>query len=383
MRMSPADRPFVHGSPAVASRRQAGAPTVSAPLLATLVLLAPAPTRAHEVGASVGRYVLEGRMLEVELTFSSAEIARVRPRIEVQRQGRLDRRDLERVRAALASLLVDPLAVVVRTSSPARCTGEVLTAGPTESDGLTLHARFTCPVAGVPVSVRLGFLPRMTAGHRHVAEVRAGGVSFEEVLWGHADELQISPGPVDRGGDLLGFVELGMEHILTGFDHLLFLLGLILVAGRVRDLVGVVTAFTIAHSITLALAVLDVVSPSGRVVEPLIALSIAYVGAENWLLEDARRRRRWRLAFAFGLVHGFGFAGALAGLGLRGADLPLALLGFNSGVELGQIALLSAIFPLLVALRRWAPFRRHGVRALSTAIALVGLGWFVARVVSP
>ena len=109
-------------------------------------------------------------------------------------------------------------------------------------------------------------------------------------------------------------LKLGIEHILTGADHLVFLLGLLLVAGGWRPLLGVVTAFTVAHSITLALAALSIFAPSPRLVEPAIALSIAYVGVENLLNPDARQR--WRITFPFGLVHGFGFAGALRAIAL-------------------------------------------------------------------
>src|SRR5262249_30813916 len=115
-------------------------------------------------------------------------------------------------------------------------------------------------------------------------------------------------------------LKLGVEHILTGADHLVFLLGLILVGGRWRSLVGVVSAFTLAHSITLALAALSVFAPSPRIVEPAIALSIAYVGVENLFVKDASKR--WRITFPFGLIHGFGFAGALREIALPRAELP-------------------------------------------------------------
>ena len=133
-------------------------------------------------------------------------------------------------------------------------------------------------------------------------------------------------------------LKLGVEHILTGADHLVFLLGLILVGGSLRSLVGVVTAFTLAHSITLALAALSIFAPSPRLVEPAIALSIAYVGVENLFVNDASKR--WRITFPFGLIHGFGFAGALREIALPRAQLPIALVSFNLGVELGQLGVL-------------------------------------------
>src|SRR5262249_1173881 len=119
---------------------------------------------------------------------------------------------------------------------------------------------------------------------------------------------------------------LGIQHILTGYDHLLFLLGLVLIGGPLRSLVGAVTAFTVAHSITLGMAALGVWTPSPRIVEPCIALSIAYVGVDNWFARDAKGR--WRVTFPFGLLHGFGFAGALRDIAVPSANVPTALFAF-------------------------------------------------------
>jgi hydrogenase/urease accessory protein HupE len=172
---------------------------------------------------------------------------------------------------------------------------------------------------------------------------------------------------------------MGIEHILLGYDHLVFLLGLVLVGGKWRELIWVVTAFTIAHSITLALAALGIWAPSPRIIEPAIALSIAYVGVENFFVADAGKR--WRITFPFGLIHGFGFAGALAELGLPRAQVPVALLAFNLGVELGQLAVMALVVPLVLYLRKREAFRDKGVKAISTLIVVAGTVWFVLRVV--
>ena len=174
-------------------------------------------------------------------------------------------------------------------------------------------------------------------------------------------------------------VKLGVEHILTGYDHLVFLLGLILVGGSLRSLVGVVSAFTIAHSITLALAATGVLAPSPRFIEPLIALSIAYVGVENLFVKDASRR--WRITFPFGLIHGFGFAGALREIGLPAGQVPVALVSFNLGVELGQLGVLALALPMVLAARRAPQFGDRGVKVVSSTIALAGVVLFVVRIV--
>jgi hydrogenase/urease accessory protein HupE len=146
---------------------------------------------------------------------------------------------------------------------------------------------------------------------------------------------------------------LGVQHILLGIDHLLFVFGLLLIVQDVRTLVKTITAFTIAHSITLALAVLGLVHVPSRPVDAAIALSIVFLGAE---ILRARRGRGgvtvrypWLVAFAFGLLHGLGFAGALTTLGLPAADIPLALLFFNVGVEIGQL-----VFVLFFVVMAWA-----------------------------
>jgi hypothetical protein len=144
-----------------------------------------------------------------------------------------------------------------------------------------------------------------------------------------------------------------------------------------RALIGVITAFTLAHSITLALAVLGVFAPSPRLVEPAIALSIAYVGVETFFVADARRR--WRITFPFGLIHGFGFAGALREIALPRAQVPVALVTFNLGVELGQLAVLAVALPLVLTVRRAPWFGDRGVKVFSAAIAVIGCVLFVAR----
>lgn len=143
------------------------------------------------------------------------------------------------------------------------------------------------------------------------------------------------------------YLELGIEHILTGFDHLLFVLGLVLLAPSLRALIAAVSGFTLAHSITLALAALALVALPSPPVEASIALSIMFVARELWALRRdggvASGRRLAGMAFAFGLLHGLGFAGALSEIGLPQGDVPLALLSFNLGVELGQLAFVAAV----------------------------------------
>lgn len=177
------------------------------------------------------------------------------------------------------------------------------------------------------------------------------------------------------------FVWLGVEHIWTGYDHLLFLLALLAVCASFRASVRVISCFTLGHSLTLVLATLDWVNVTARLAEPLIAASIVYVGVENLVRRGAEPRGRGALTFGFGLIHGFGFASVLRelGVGVNGSGLALPLFSFNLGVELGQIAIAAVVLPLLWQLRKQEWFLRRGVPAISALVALAGLYWLVAR----
>lgn len=177
------------------------------------------------------------------------------------------------------------------------------------------------------------------------------------------------------------FLRLGVHHILIGYDHLLFLFGLIVACRRFKTMAAIITCFTLAHSITLALAAFDVVTLSPRIVEPLIAASIVFVGIENLILRGEEPKRRWLLTFAFGLIHGFGFAGALkeVGGGLSGAALAMPLFAFNLGVELGQIAVAAVCLPILLLLRRQEKFAAYGSTVISCAVAIAGGFWLLQR----
>ena len=186
--------------------------------------------------------------------------------------------------------------------------------------------------------------------------------------------------PLDRLATSGRYLILGFTHIVPyGFDHVLFVLGIFLLSGRARAVLWQVSAFTVAHSITLGLSLYGVVTASPALVEPMIAVSIAYVAIENVFLSELRS---WRVAlvFSFGLLHGLGFAGALKELGLRRSEFLTALLTFNIGVEAGQLAVITAAFLLVgwhCRTRVW--YRRRVVIPASLAIACTALYWTVQR----
>jgi hydrogenase/urease accessory protein HupE len=176
------------------------------------------------------------------------------------------------------------------------------------------------------------------------------------------------------------FIPEGIRHILIGPDHILFLVGLLLLGGRPRRLLMVVTAFTVAHSITLSLAALSIVTPSARIIEPAIALSIIYVGFDNLLVRKGRDVRAW-IAFCFGFIHGFGFASVLREMELPRRALGWSLFSFNFGVEIGQLIVVLVVASLLAAIRsRSETAGRYVAVTGSIVVIAAGAFWFIQRV---
>ena len=193
---------------------------------------------------------------------------------------------------------------------------------------------------------------------------------------------------VYRTGDRQGwmsvvkeFIPAGIYHIFTGPDHVLFIVGLLLLGGSLLRLLSIVTAFTIAHSITLSLAALNLVNPSPRLIEPAIALSIIYVGIDNLMVGKTGRDVRAWIAFFFGFVHGFGFAAVLREFGLPREALGWSLFSFNFGVEIGQACIVVVVASLLAAIRnRNQELARRILNVGSVCVIVAGTYWFVQRV---
>lgn len=258
-----------------------------------------------------------------------------------------------------------------------------------EEDGVAFIMTYPKPAADA-LRFDAAFLEKLSDEHRTTLTLRdeSDRVVRTEILTkaDAAKELDTTTEATNsdqrrRPASFWSFLKLGVEHILKGYDHLLFLFGLLVACRRFSTMALIITCFTLAHSVTLALAALDVVTLSPRVVEPLIAASIVFVGVENLLRRD-EPKWRWALTFVLGLIHGFGFAGVLkeAGLGSSGGALLVPLFSFNLGVELGQIAVTAVILPLLWKLRDWPAFERYGRQALSAVVVLLGAYWLVQRV---
>lgn len=352
------------------------------------VSLVAARADAHAIGLSTGEYTARGDGVVAKLAFARGEVASVLPRLDENRDGHVTALEVE---AAKKELETKVLAQIHVTSGGEACAPVLLGAALSEQDGLSVDGRYDCPKPAGSFEVDVALLGELSHGHRHVARA-VGATTHDEVLFKGHSSFTITPAASEgiapaaapapapaHASSAWAFFKMGIEHILTGYDHLVFLFGLVLLRARIKELLAVITAFTLAHSITLAIAVLGIFTPSPKFVEPAIALSIAYVGIENFFVKDGSKR--WRVTFPFGLIHGFGFAGALQEIALPRAQVPAALVSFNLGVEAGQLFSMALVLPMVMLIRQKDWFEPRGVRVLSGAVALAGGVWFVLRIV--
>jgi hypothetical protein len=262
----------------------------------------------------------------------------------------------------------------------ARCRiGRVRIGGAGANDArATIEIDFTCDASHGRLEIAEDWSALLGEHYRTLGNLRTANgerqVSFEEPSRKVAIDVDR---PVATGW--FDFIKLGIEHIVTGYDHLLFLVALLAIAHGIWSVVRIVTAFTLAHSVTLSIATLDILTIPGSIIEPLIAASIVLVALENLLVTEPDRRR-WIWSFVFGLVHGFGFASVLGELGLKGSAIVRALVGFNVGVEIGQLIFVALLLPALAMLKRGRGASLTP-RIASIAIAIVGTYWLGERIV--
>jgi hydrogenase/urease accessory protein HupE len=225
----------------------------------------------------------------------------------------------------------------------------------------------------------------LARGHRQYAAVRNAqeALVVERMLDADHASFDLPLGamtmPAQATPSFRQFLLLGVEHIVTGYDHLLFLFGLLIIGGSFWSACRIITSFTVAHSITLALATLNVIGLQSSLVEPLIAASIVYVGLENLWRRDLQHR--WRLTFGFGLLHGLGFASVLHDLGIGGREAIVPLLSFNCGVELGQMTIALLVLPLMWQVQKLPQFFPRFATSCSLLVTLAGTYWLLERAV--
>ena len=341
------------------------------PLIPIVLLCNAAVGLAHDPGLSALEVSVSGNVVAATLSVSPADVMLMAP-------------------ASVPEEAVTRLRDVARESVRLTVDGEplVLEGQHLESDRSGTRIRFEYAPVRSSRSVRdlvvTSDMPqRLSRGHRELVTITANErVAGEGVLDAGTTSLAVDlvEAPPSRLRQAWSFVMVGIHHILSGCDHLMFLAGLILAAVAVRELLIALTAFTAAHSISLALVALGGVHAPPSIVEPLIAASIAWVGVENLL--GRRGRTRWWIFFAFGLVHGFGFAGALTelGFGSSAGDVALALLSFNAGVEVGQLAAAAAMLPLVWMVRSRPSWHARLQPVCSMFIVAAGTVWLIQRI---
>ena len=330
---------------------------VAALAAALLVCFAAAPATAHDPGLSSLEIRLDPDRIAATLSLSDADA------------GVAGCRDA----ASCITFAADALTL---QSSGTRLTA-IDRHHAADSSGVAITLTF--PRVAGPLVIRSSVPARLPLGHRQLVSVKddSGGELISRMLDARHDRLETGALPESRLAR--SFFELGLMHILGGYDHLLFVAALLLGVRRFAAIVQTVTAFTVAHSLTLAAAVLGIARSPAGLVEPMIAASIVFVGVENLIRNGSDSR--WKLTFVFGLVHGFGFAGALHELGVAGGGLQtIRMLGaFNIGVEAGQMAVAAVLWPVVQRLSAGRFERFRLIPAFSALVIVAGAYWFVER----
>jgi len=344
-----------------------------------LCVLLPRPAVAHPVTFSYLDLRVQREAIEASLVVHIIDAAHD---LHVEPPERL-LREAEATQAfpALSKMLADRFTVAAD--------GRPLTASWLGIDGIAdrqsirLRFRYSLPTAPGTLQVTARMFPYDPA-HQTFLNVYEGEGLTQAILDGAHPQFEYFAGTRQGAVAVIKkFVPAGIHHILIGPDHLLFLVGLLLLGGTIRQLAVVVTAFTVAHSITLSLAALNIVTPPARIIEPAIALSIVYVGADNLLVKQGRDVRAW-IAFAFGFIHGFGFANVLREMDLPARALGWSLFSFNVGVEIGQLIVVVIVASAFAWLRaRSEAAGRRLAFAGSIVVIAAGAFWFVQRVFFP
>ncbi len=344
---------------------------------------------AHQVNLSTARIMVGAdRVVDVDVAMKGSDVDRVAGTNVYDTQTGLVRPEaLAAVSAKVANYVVTHSAIVA--GDGVTCRPEPSSVSP-DADGVLVHTRWSCAEAGGRLRYRSTVLVDIAPDARQVVLIRSGDKTSQDLLDASRTESTLTEAPQPTTVQVIGlYLAAGIEHILIGYDHIAFLIAIVLWADRLWPVVKLVTAFTLGHSITLSLAALDIVRIPSSIIEPAIAASIVYVAAENFFSHDVQKR--WRDTFAFGLVHGFGFASALQEFGIPKSALIPALASFNVGVEIGQIAIVGAVFPLLMVFDALAASPGQGGRSrrrlpaavytLSAVIIMLGSYWFLARTI--
>jgi hydrogenase/urease accessory protein HupE len=371
----------------------AGDRCVTARLAAVLVVLAAAalwcgPAAAHQINLSNARITVSSdRSVDVEVAMKGSDVDRTAGTTVFDAATGLVRPNaLAAASASVAAYVAGHAVVFGANGGHCRPGAGVVSA---DQDGVVIRTRWSCAGVAGQLRYRSTVLLEVAPDARQVVLIGSGRNAAQDLLDASRTEIALTGAPKPDLVRVVGrYVFAGMQHIFIGYDHIAFLIAIILWARQLLPVIKIVTAFTIAHSITLSLAALEIVRIPSAIIEPAIAASIVYVAMENFLSRNVQKR--WRDTFGFGLIHGFGFASALQAFGLPRSALVPALASFNIGVEIGQIAIVSLVLPLLLVLDRLLAGRARppalaasrpalAVYAISAVIVALGGYWFLER----
>lgn len=351
---------------------------VKAALLCLVLVLLAAPVLAHPAPFSYLDLRLSQGQLEGSLVVHVIDLAHD---LDVTPEAALfDVTLAESKREAILNLLRSRL-LLAADGQPLN--PELLRIEPLlDRQALALHLRFPTNASPGVLSIRCSLFPYDPQHQTFLNIYEKDALTHQEIFdRGHTAFDYFTGGRQGLLAVVKKFIPAGAYHIFIGPDHILFIVGLLLLGGSLLRLLTIVTAFTIAHSITLTLAALDIANPPARLIEPAIALSIVYVGIDNLMIGKAGWDVRAWIAFFFGLVHGFGFASVLREFGLPRQALTLSLFSFNFGVEIGQICIVVIVASLLAALRsRNQTLGKRVATVGSVIVILAGSYWFIQRV---
>jgi hydrogenase/urease accessory protein HupE len=353
-------------------------------LAGAIALGASAAAQAHQINLSTARVTLGAdRSVSVEVGLKGSDADRLAgTRIFDAHRDQVDPAQVAASSAAITAYVTARIAV---TGAEGRACMPGTAVLVPDGDGVIFRNRFSCRDVGGDIVYRSTVLTDADPAARQVVLIGEGDNAPQALLDAANTTVTLSAPAPSLRSTFERYLVTGIEHIFLGYDHIAFLVAVVLWARRLVPVIKIVTAFTIAHSITLSLATLDIVVVPSIIVEPAIAASIVYVALENFF--TCNIDGRWRVTFAFGLVHGFGFASALREIGLPTNAIAPALAAFNIGVEIGQVAIVSIVVPALIALDRLMAVDRTKpsraailVYALSALIGVIGSYWFITRV---
>ncbi|MBV9561006.1 MAG: HupE/UreJ family protein [Bradyrhizobium sp.] len=355
-------------------------------LLLLGIVLAFGTAQAHQVNLSTARVTLGAdRAVTVEVALKGSDADRLAgTAIFDAARDAVDPAQVVGSAAAITAYIRSHIAVTGADGAPP-CEQGTPALVP-DGDGVIYRASYSCRNVSGDIVYRSTVLTETDPSARQVVLIGDGPDAPQALLDASNTSVMLSAPAPSLLSTMQRYLVTGIEHIFLGYDHIAFLVAVVLWARRLLPVIKIVTAFTVAHSITLSLAALNLVIIPSIVVEPAIAASIVFVALENFFSRDIDRR--WRITFLFGLIHGFGFAGALREVGLPPNAVAVALAAFNVGVEIGQVAIVSLVIPALMVLDallaadRAKPARAAPlVYALSALISLLGGYWFLTRII--